>query len=131
MDMRRRRPLHTDQSLAASFHGLCDGQAIAIGLPGGQAKRSFMYGGRVAVSHVQCRSHVGQSIQPFARGRHQDQKLRFSGSPRFPSGQSRDFGGLITVRGTSGSIETGFVEIGQRTAERIANTHTHKQATNI
>jgi hypothetical protein len=102
--------LHTDRSLAASFHGLCDGQAIAIkhaeaacrptltqvnisvsaaiglsgyggrgtlGPPGGQSKRSFMYGGRVAVSHVQCHSHVGQSIQPFARGRHQDQNCGF------------------------------------------------------
>jgi hypothetical protein len=57
-------------------------------------------------------------------------KLRFLGSPRFPSGQSRDSGGLITVPGTSRSIETGFVKIGQRTAERIENTHTNTQTGN-
>jgi hypothetical protein len=92
MDMRTRQPLHTDRSLAASFHGLCDGQAIAIGLPGSQSKRSFMYGGRVAVSHVQRHSHVGQSIQPFARGRHQDQDCGFwvpLDSPRANRGISR------------------------------------------
>jgi hypothetical protein len=40
----------TDRSLAASFHGLCDGQAIAIVLPGGQSKRSFMGGGSPSVT---------------------------------------------------------------------------------
>jgi hypothetical protein len=50
MDMRTRRPLHTDRSLAASFHGQCDGQAIAIVLPGGQSKQSFMGGGSPSVT---------------------------------------------------------------------------------
>jgi hypothetical protein len=108
--------------LAASFHGLCDGQAIVIVLPGrsGLSDRSWVAGRRQSPAMSQSRRTVYTTIRQGARP-----KLGFLGSPRFPSCQSRDFGGLITVPGTSRSIETGFVKIGQQTAERIENTHTH------
>jgi hypothetical protein len=82
--------------------------------------RSWVAGRRQSPAMSQSRRTVYTAIRQGARP-----KLRFLGSPRFPSGQSRDFGGLITVPGTSRSIETGFVKIGQRTAERIENIHTH------